>query len=241
MATENKIGAGLPSPFQTVLPKGLGIGRDKLLLRLDFYGEAIVMQDIQRKGGAFRLISALDLAKALAGELSFASGLLPGDPDTSNTLWWSNTRSGAVTAIWLPPGVRRLALQVAINQPPERYDVPLPGLIFLCRPSRQPWVYAATRRPGGPKDRVYKAPLANVYSSGDTCSGSNRYPADVGSIPESFLCSFFSEAADVRGRSKKDPESSVIKMWKALDKKDKYPIDDLVYHGTVADLMVMRI
>lgn len=225
----------LPSPFKTALPKGLGVGKDKLLLRLDFYGEAIVMQDMAKKGGAFRMVSAHDVAHALARELSFASGLLP-----ENTLWWSNTRSGPVVAIWTEPGVRRLALQTDATRPPVRYDVPLPGLIFLCRPGQPPNVYAASKRPTAPKDRIYKAPLANVYDDGRSCPGSHHYPADIAAIPDSFFRSFFTRGANLNNRSRQCPDD-VTRLWKTLDKKERFPLDDLIYHGTVADLMVMRI
>lgn len=226
----------IPSPFKSVLPASVKVGKDALKLRLDFYSEAIVMQTFEKKEGGFRMVSALDLAHALADEIPFSSGILP-----ENTLWWSNDKSGPVVAIWVAPGVCRLALQTDITKPAERYDVPLPGLIFLCRPGRPPYVYAATRRPVGPKDRVYKAPLANVYSNGGTCPGNHQYPDDVGEIPDNFFQSFFSEGADLRGRSKKYP-LNIIGMWKELDKdkKTEYPLLDLVYHGTVADLMGQR-
>ncbi len=227
--------ADLPSPFQVKLPKGLGVGKDRLLLRLDFYSEGIVLQDVEKKGGAFRMISAYDMAHELAQELTFASGLLP-----ENALWWGNTRSGPVVAIWVEAGIRRLALQVDAAKAPVRYDVPLPGLIFICQPGKAPRVYAATQRPAGPKSRVYKAPLANVYDDGRSCAGSNRYPAEVGAIPDSFFKSFFTRGANLDRRSKTFPED-VTQLWKSLDKKKKFPLDDLIYHGTVADLMAMRI
>lgn len=227
----------LPSPFKRVLPQGLRVGKDKLLLRLDFYSEAIVMQDVDKKGGAFRMVSAHDLSHTLASELSFSSGLLP-----ENALWWSNTRSGPVVAVWVEPGVRRLALQVDYDKPPVRYDVPLPGLVFICRPANPPHVFAASRRPQGPKDRVYKAPLANVYNDGRSCPGSHKYSSDVGAIQDGFFRSFFTRAADLGNRSKKYPDD-ITKLWKALDKEKKkeFPLSDLVYHGTVKDLMEMRI
>jgi hypothetical protein len=121
----------LPSPFKRVLPESLKVGKDKIMLRLDFYSEAIVMQGFEKKGGNFRIVSAHDVANALAGELSFGSGLLP-----ENALWWTNDKSGPMVALWLPPGIRRVALQTEAMGPPERYDVPLPGLIFLCRPGQ---------------------------------------------------------------------------------------------------------
>ena len=235
MTAKKKTGdSTVPSPFRRVLPKGLGVGRDRLLLRLDFYSEAIIMQDFYRDGGGFRMVSAHDLAHVIASELSYTSGLLP-----ENALWWSNARGGQTVAIWMEPGIRRLAVQRDAEKEPERYNVPLPGLIFICRPAQSPYVYAAARRPAGPRDRVYRAPFPNVYETGDSCAGSHRYPAEVGAIPDSFLRSFFSHHV-IRGQSKKYP-ADITKMWKELDGGDRYPLDDLIYHGTVKDLMEMGI
>jgi PRTRC genetic system protein B len=236
MTTETK--TDLPSPFQKALPKAMKIGRDQLLLRLDFYTEAIVMQSFDKKGngGSYKMVSAHDLGRALSAGMSFASGLLP-----ENALWWANTKNGSVVAIWVPPGIRRLGLQTE-GMKVLRYNVPLPGLIFICRPGVSPYVYAATERPAAPKDKVYKAPLANVYDDGRTCPGDHKYPTVIADIPDSFFRSFFSRGADLGGRSKKHPKD-IIEMWKDLDKKEgkEYPISDLQYHGTIGDLMAMSI
>jgi hypothetical protein len=241
----------LPSPFKRVLPESLKVGKDHLMLRLDFYSEAIVMQEFGKKNGTFKMVSAYDVAHAMANELSFGSGILP-----ENTLWWSNDKNGPVVALWIEAGVRRLALQTEAMGPPERYDVPLPGLIFLCRPGQPPYVYAASKRPAAPKDRVYKAPLANIYNDGRTCPGNHQYPSNVADIPDSFFHSFFSPGANLDGRSKKYPQN-ITSLWKELDiktykhknikaekhkdRKTEYPLEDLVYHGTVADLMGQRL
>ena len=232
MNKDNK--ATLPSPFERVLPKELKVGKDKLILRLDFYGEVIVMQDVETKGGAFRIISPHELSHALASELSFTSGLLP-----ANTLWWTNTRSGPRIAIWVEPGVRKLAFAEEYNKPPKRYTIPLPGLIFLCNQGQPPDVWAAFDRPKGPKDKVYHAPFPNLYHDGRSCPGSNVYPDLIEDIPDSFLRSFFSHAVSSSGRSKKYP-NKITELWKKLDKekKETYPMSDLVYaHVLVGDLM----
>ena len=232
-----KVKNDLPSPFKRVLPETLSVGKDRLLMRLNFYSEAIVMEDYERSenGGRYRMVDAYDIAKAIAAEMSFDSGLLP-----ENTLWWANTKDGAQVALWVPPGVRRLALQTEAGKAPLRYDVPLPGLIFLCKAAHPPSVFAVYDRPTGPKDRVYKAPLANVYDNGRTCPGSHTYSANIGDIPDEFFKSFFSHAADLGSRSKRFPQD-ITKMWQKLDKTETYPLLDLVYHGTIADIMRYRI
>lgn len=222
----------VPTPFQRALPKGLKAGKDKLLMSIHIYEESIVLQDIQRKEGSFRMVSARDLAHTLASGLSFDSGLLP-----ENALWWGNSKGGVVVAVWVPPGVRRLAVQSSLDKT-ERYAVPLPGLIFICRSGRAPWVYAAARRPSAPKDKVFHAPLPNVHDTGDTCGGSVRFPREVEKIPEVFLTSFFTRHL-ITGASKSCP-GDVVKLWKRLDGKKEFPLSDLEPCGTVGELLQRR-
>lgn len=175
----------------------------------------------------------MDIAHALASELTFNSGILP-----PGTLWWSNTKSGPVYALYSEPQVRKLALQTEVGKRPKRFDVPLPGLVFLCRPGQSPWVFAVKKKPTKEKDAIYKAPLANVFENGLTCPGSHRYPNRVADIIQSFFASFFSATANLTNRSKKYP-SSIIDMWQYLDKKKEteYPLNDLIKQGTVWNLM----
>lgn len=223
----------LPAPFERVLPAGLGVGKDELKLRLDFYEESIVMQtfEAKRAQGSFKMVSAKDISSAMSRHISFTSGLLP-----ESALWWSNTGAGEPeVAIWVPPGIRRLALMRG-GKAAIRYNVPLPGLIFLCKSGKPPKVYAALKRPTSLKDRVFKAPLSNVYDDGRTCPGSHQYPADVADIPNDFFTSFFTAAADIGGRSKKYPKD-VTQLWRELNDKQEFPASDLVVHGIVEDLV----
>ncbi|MCK4265910.1 MAG: hypothetical protein KAX31_01420 [Thermoplasmata archaeon] len=178
-------------------------------------------------------VDAMDIAHSLAAELSFGSGLLP-----DRALWWLNTRSGPVVAIYVEPQVRQVALQEDISKPPRRFKIPLPGLIFLCRPGSPPWVYAVKRKPTKETDIVYKAPLANIFANGRNCPGTHKFPARVGDVVQSFFISFFTATADLRNRSVKFP-GNVIHLWEFLDGKKKYPMDDLVRHGTIFDLLNM--
>jgi hypothetical protein len=123
---------------------------------------------------------------------------------------------------------------------PRRFNIPLPGLIFLCSPGKPPYVYAAKKLPAGPKEKVYKAPLCNVYDDGRTCPGNHKYPNNVAEIPNNFFISFFSEAANLQGRSKKHPKN-IAKLWEELDGQEAYPLGDLEEHGQVEDLMRLKV
>ena len=221
--------------FKWALPKELGIPSDPLRLRLDFHHQSTVMTYFQSDTIAVtKQVDAMDVAHALASDLSFGSGLLPPD-----TLWWQNTRSGPVFALYVEPKIWKLALQEDIKKPPQRFKIPLPGLIFLCTPGQAPWVYAVKKRPTRETDIVYQSPLANIFNNGRSCPGSHQYPIKVGDIVPSFFVSFFSATADLAHRSKKYPKN-VLQLWKYLDGKKKFPNDDLVEHGTISDLITME-
>jgi PRTRC genetic system protein B len=217
--------------FSWVIPKELGIPADSLRLRLDFFHQSTVLTYFNGDIVTTRQVDAMDVAHALATDLSFGTGLLP-----DNTLWWQNTRNGPVFALYVAPKVRKLALQDKIDKPPKRFTIPLPGFIFLCQPGQAPWVIACKKRPTKETDMLYHAPLANVFRNGRSCPGSNRYPTRVSDIADNFFVSFFSATADLQGRSKKYPKN-VLDLWKSLDGKTKFPYDDLNEFGKVSDLI----
>ncbi len=217
--------------FSWAVPKELGIPADTLRLRLDFFHQSTVLTYFHDDIATTRQVDAMDVAHALARELSFGTGLLP-----DNTLWWKNTRGGPLFAIYVAPKVWRLALQEKIDKPPRRSTVPLPGFIFLCMQGQPPWVVACKKKPTKETDIVYHAPLANVFRNGRSCPGSNKYPTRVADIVQSFFVSFFSATADLQGRSKKYPKN-VLDLWKSLEGKNKFPYDDLVDFAKVEDLM----
>lgn len=216
------------------VPDELGIPPDTLRLRLDFFHQATTITYFEGETVTTKIVDALDVAHALASDLSFSTGLLP-----PGILWWQNTRGGPVFAIYAEPQTWKLALQVGAGSAPKRFAIPLPGLIFLCSPGQAPWVYAVTKKPTKETDIVYKAPLANVYNNGRSCPGSHKYPERVADTVQSFFVSFFSVAGDRYGRSVKFP-NDILQMWDFLKGKKKYPVDDLVPHGTIKDLMSME-
>lgn len=143
-----------------------------------------------------------------------------------------------MVALYVEPHIRQVALQRDIKKPPRRYRIPMPGLIFLCRPGTAPWVFAVKSKPKKETDIVYRAPLANIHANGMSCAGTHKYPAKLEDMIESFFRSFFSPTADLQNRSRRFPEN-VIHLWEFLKGKKKYPLADLVGHGTIKDLMEM--
>ena len=222
--------------YQWALPANLNVPPDRLRLRLDFFTETILLHQVDEEGRVTtRMVSAHDIARTITREATFSSGLLP-----RGSLWWSAGPNGAQVAIYRPPRVWKAALQVEAFQPPRRFALPMPALVFLCNQARPPWVYALKRIPRGLDEPVFQAPLFNVFRNGQSCPGTHAFPENSEEIPESFFTSFFSHAGDMHGRSMRYPHD-LRALWEELDGKKTYPMGDLVQIGTIEELMEGRI
>ena len=222
--------------LQWALPPSLDVPPDPLRLRLDFHAQAVVITSMEGAVTETRMVSAMDVAHALSRELNLSSGLLPAD-----TLWWTNTPDGAVVALYREPQVTKVALQMDPRKSAERYEIPMPGLIFICRPGGiPPYIYAVKKRPTKPTDKVFNAPCFNVFANGRVCPGTHRFPKEPAGVPYSFFESFFAPTGDMIDRSKARPRNLHL-HWEKLHGKDTYPNADLVEHGRIADLMNMEV
>jgi len=220
--------------FSWPVPDELDVPADKLRVRLDFYHQAVVLSIHDAEVTTTKVVSALDVAHALSSDLAFGTGLLP-----PGTVWWRNTRAGPVYAIYVEPKIWKTALQFNVNEPPRRFNLPLPGLIFLATPGRAPWVYAVKKKPTKETDGVYNAPLCNIKEDGRSCAGTHSYPTRVADMVHSFFTSFFSQTANLSNRSVQYP-SNIVHLWDALDNKKRFPVKDLIQIGTIKDLMNME-
>lgn len=223
-----------PPEIALAVPEELGIPPDQLWARIDFYHQVTNLTFYEEGKVTTRIVDAMDIAHALAAELTYGTGLLP-----ENTLWWNNGKHGPVYGLYEPPAMRILSLEYDIGKEPRRFNIPLPGLIFICQPGQAPYVYAVKSRPTKATGMVYRAPLCNMFHDGRSCGGSNLYPERVTEIPRQFLASFFTATAELSGRSKKHPKN-IITLWKEIEGKTEYPLDDLVEHGRLEKLLDIR-
>lgn len=205
---------------------------DPLRLRLDFHEESVVLRDFAREGvTGVRLVSALDIAHALARELDLTSGLLPPD-----ALWWARTGGGERLAVWRPLATWTVRLRERFGERPRRFRLPMPGLVFVCPAGSQaPWAFATPERPRKSADQLFRCPTMNVFPDGRVCTGTHAFPADPARVPEAFFESYFSRA-EPGGKSRRHPDD-VGRLWEEIDGQDAFPLDDLVAQCTVADAM----
>ncbi len=217
--------------YQWALPENVDIPPDELKVRLDFYGQNVVMYVLEEGIVTTKMVSPRDIALALLRDVPLGSGLLP-----ENVLWWQHRQNGMpVIALWRSPQIWPVALQLEPFKPPRRFKLPMPGLIFICRPGSPPGVVAVKKRPTIPDEPIFRAPVYNVFSDGNSCPGSHKYSADVSKIPEEFFTAFFTQAGN--GDRSKEYGSDLLKLWERLDKKRRYPLKDLVQFGKIKDLL----
>ncbi len=212
---------------QWAVPEGLELPADPLVLRLDIHYSRIELTDFSGQVTRVRHVSADGVAQALMKGMSISTPLL-----SEGVLWWESRASGPVVALWAPPAVRVLGVVKAALAKPERYKIPLPGLVFLCAAGRPPAVWAARERPAQDDDVLYHAPLFNVYGDGRSCPGSHKYSGRVYDHPEEFLTSFFSVEAAFEGRSAAY-KHDLLARWESLKGETAYPHSDLVAATTV--------
>ncbi|HVC32775.1 MAG TPA: hypothetical protein VNL16_04625 [Chloroflexota bacterium] len=205
---------------------------DPLRLRLDFHRESVILHDFSGSVVRTRLVSALDVAHALARELDLSTGLLPPD-----CLWWSRTSSGVRIAVWREPKVWTVWLRESYAAKPRRLRLPMPGLVFIAMPGRQaPSVFAAKGRPHSGDEQLYHFPGFNVFPSGRVCPGTHLFPADPAKIPESFFASHFAAGETGRGKSQRHPDDVGL-LWNELNRQPTFPLDDLAPALRVADAL----
>ena len=217
-----------PNEFQWALPAGMEVPADPLRVRLDIYDESILMHLFEGDGTAeVRMVSPTDIARALATDLTSTSPLLP-----ESAIMWAQSRHGDLILMYRPPQKTRLALAKELGQPPKRFNIPMPPLLFAVNPGAvSPWVYAVKGRPQSLEAPIFKAPCWNVFASGRVCPGTHTFPRDPALVPDSFFQSLFSRSGDNAERSRKYPDLEA--RWDALAKARRYPLTDLapMYDG----------
>ena len=205
---------------------------DRLLHQLEIYQNLLLLTsfgaDVQRTR-TIRVISPDDLAQALLADLALASPVLP-----EGAIAWKKTRRGPCYYLWRPPRIWRAKLQLQWDQPAEEYRLPMPGLIFGCTPGQPPSVHAALQRPLNLEERIYHAPVWNLFNNGQSCPGSHIYPQQPAQIPESFFESRFSTHNSI-ARSREHGQD-LGALWRSLNGRRKYPNSDLLPCGALAEI-----
>ena len=183
-----------------------------------------------------KVVSAEEIAYRFAGNIDLRTGVLQED-----TLWVVKNGGGKQTAIWRPPQVWEVKQIAAFGAEPVVYRLPMPGLVFLCgEDGRDPHVFAARRRPEREDEELYRCPAFNIFDNGRICQGSGQaWPRRESHVPEVFFHTYFTRDGHTRNRSQRHPER-LDELWREIDGRQAYPLDDLVRQFTVADAMLLR-
>ncbi|MFH1031081.1 MAG: hypothetical protein V1767_00720 [Chloroflexota bacterium] len=197
---------------------------------MDFFNNSIMLYIVENGLITAMHVSPDDVASSLLSVTQLSTGLLP-----LNTLWYIRKELETEIAIYYPPHIRKLAIVTEALKPPERFTLPLPGLIFLCVSKRAPKVWAVKGRPASMESELFAAPFPNTYQDARTCAGTQAYNEDVSKIPEEFFMSFFS--LSVFNKPSKSHPDSLYALWKELNGKKEWPMDDLQHWGQIKEVM----
>jgi hypothetical protein len=204
---------------------------DPLRLRLDIHDE-LILRHVYGPGGLVTTtaIAGTDFRQAVAADARFATGLLP-----PNALWAGVTPSGRRTMLFVPHRVWKVKLKEKFGGPVEQFAVPMPDLVFMVLQGGQPpYVWAVKGRPASEDATFFRMPAYNVFETGRICVGSHAFPDDPARVPAEFFDSYFSPDGQYHDRSVRHPRS-IRDLWRELDGRKDYPLDDLVPQFTFAD------
>jgi PRTRC genetic system protein B len=211
----------LPAEAFDRLPRvSLALGDETIwLTRFDDRGQPLVTYPV----------AAEDVVAAF-NPFGASTGLLPAD-----TLFWQNVAGVHRIGIWLPPAVRAITLA---GRHEEHLRVPLPGLVFVGQGTRY-FVWAAKERPSTLRDRLYRAPLPNVYHDGLICAGNAKFPVcapdTIHKAAELFFESAFNDhLTDEKIRDR----GSLLTFLKSLRGKRAFPAGQLVMDNTTLENVI---
>lgn len=197
----------------------------RLTHRLDCHESGLVLTRFNGKEITKAHVSGVQLLNIFRQNLETNTPLLP-----EGTVHFRNTKDGPVYTIWVKPRIWPVTVVTGAMSGIEQMRVPLPGLLFTCQGSRPPHIFAALERPQTGEDRIYKAPLLNCFEDGTSCPGNHVFPSQADKIPHSFFESRFSPHQGNGMLTSHD--DSILKLWRELDGKRKFPKESLRYHGT---------
>jgi hypothetical protein len=204
---------------------------DQLQLTLEFYRESVLRRFVDDTGRqSLALVDPAEVARALSAGVALASGLLPGDDDGPNTLFWARSQGATRLGIWV--GSRRWRLTLCSPEPggkDRRLQLPFPGLLFVCRPDASgAFVFAAPVRPRALETPLFQCPAPNVFANGRICPGDHNFARDPLKLPAEFFLSRFRNTGDTRGGKSKRHPDDITGLWDELGAQTTFPSEDLV-------------
>jgi len=206
----------------------------ELLARVDLLSETVILTQYREGVPVSSYEIAPDSLAAAFSGIPITTGLLPRE-----TLCYRRSDLREQICVFLPAGKRTMTVQ-GIDQGTATLRVPLPPLVFAgC--GLQYAVFAVKRRPE-PGDRLYCAPLPNVYSNGAVCRGNAEFPICTTRTIYQAIDVFFESTFNfhlVNRKSHSDPDD-VIALWRKLVERRarKWPVKDLVISQyTMTDLV----
>ena len=201
---------------------GMGIDMyQKRLARVDVYEESLLLTryTVEGRPATCFEVDPRDLAAAFAGQ-PLQTGLLP-----PGCLWYGRVGGYETVGVYIAPQMHTLRCADGAT-----YNVPLPGLVFSGSGTVY-YVWAVKAYPTQESERLFHAPLPNVYTDGKICPGNVAFPVcslqTIRRAVAAFLESEFNNhLVNEKSRLHKN---DVREMWAELAVVyDSYPLEDLM-------------
>jgi PRTRC genetic system protein B len=172
----------------------------------------------------------LEQAASALSQFGAATGLLP-----EGCLFWHHQRNQDRLGVWLPPSRRRLDFGGGRRR---AITVPLPGLVFVGQ-GRTYWIWAAEKRPARPGERLYHAPLPNVFDDGRICPGTVDFPrCSAATILAAAALFFESGFSQHLANGRVAGAGDATRFLRSLNRKRLFPMNRLaLYSKTVGQMM----
>ncbi|MBN2003949.1 MAG: hypothetical protein JXA21_11395 [Anaerolineae bacterium] len=195
------------------------VENQKLRARLELFDESIVLTRYQAgKPVATYEVAPDALVSAFSG-VPVATGLLPRE-----CLFFAEANGAVRLGIYLPPRVRTLMA----NGDVPLMTIPLPGMVFVGNGTGYS-IFAVKQRPAEPSERLFHAPLPNVYPEGRICAGSVRFPACSAATIHTAAALFFASGfnSDLSRDKCHSHPGNVLALWQELTSAGEFPLDEL--------------
>ncbi|MBN2389915.1 MAG: hypothetical protein JXR84_04285 [Anaerolineae bacterium] len=213
----NALGVALAGKLPAWLP------HQELKARLDVYEEALVLTKFEMGAAtACYEVAPGDVATAFSGE-ELLTGVLP-----EGCLWY---RQGAEQiGLYLAPQVWRVQLTQGVL-----LRTPLPGMVFVGCGSRYR-LFAVKQRPSNGTERLFRAPVPNVFDNGEICKGTVPFKTSSVQTIREMMRLFFEDsvfnnhlAVGKIGGEKRHLDD-VRELWKDLSQAEatEFPTDELI-------------
>ena len=219
-------------PYRSALPPDLELEEDPLRLRLDFHDESVILHDFAETVTR----TAARLGTRRRARARPRAGPRHGAAPARGTLVGEDRHRRPRRRVARAEGLD-VRLRERYEAPPRRLRLPMPDWCSsACRGASHPTCSRRRRGRSATTDVLYRCPAYNVFDTAGM-HGIARVSLRPAEGARGVLRELLLGRREHRPRPVAPHPEDVGELWAELGHSASYPLDDLVPHGTVADVM----